>query len=325
MKNANDYAGQVGKLLYIFSKEGFENLVISVSGKLLYLGLSSFGIACFGIAYMVKALRKGSLFSLFVLLSTLAAVMISAIYTIHPDRVDALAYGRYHEYVMPVLIIMGMKALGEKAVTAGKTTGGIALILVLEAVMTWLVTVSLHRNGQTSFFGNTICGISWLYDPENFDPAGFYWRAYAVCGVMTAMACMGVWWVGRKKGRELLLVILVAVQTLNSIRLSSMYIDPSRLGCFRDTIVMQKIEELNPEQDREVYYSTDGEPFGNIGILQFMMRDTQIHIVKAYYDLDRHGEEDLLLIDYRSDQAQALEEKYDSHFTKGHFILYYNE
>lgn len=325
LKNANDYAGQVGKLLYIFSKEGFENLVISVSGKLLYLGLSSFGIACFGIAYMVKELRKGSLFSLFVLLSTLAAVMISAIYTIHPDRVDALAYGRYHEYVMPVLIIMGMKALGEKAVTAGKTAGGIALILVLEAVMTWLVTVSLHRNGQTSFFGNTICGISWLYDPENFDPAGFYWRAYVVCGVMTAMACMGVWWVGRKKGRELLLVILVAVQTLNSIRLSSMYIDPSRLGCFRDTIVMQKIEELNPEQDREVYYSTDGEPFGNIGILQFMMRDTQIHIVKAYYDLDRHGEEDLLLIDYRSDQAQALEEKYDSHFTKGHFILYYNE
>ncbi len=146
-----------------------------------------------------------------------------------------------------------------------------------------------------------------------------------MCGVMTAMACMGVWWVGRKKGRELLLVILVAVQTLNSIRLSSMYIDPSRLGCFRDTIVMQKIEELNPEQDREVYYSTDGEPFGNIGILQFMMRDTQIHIVKAYYDLDRHGEEDLLLIDYRSEQAQALEEKYDSHFTKGHFILYYNE
>ncbi len=325
LKNANDYAGQFGKIAYIFTREGFENLIISIAGKILYLGLSSFGIAYFGIGYAVKALRKGSYVSLFVLLSTLAAVMISAIYTIYPGRVDALTYGRYHEYVMPILIIMGIRALGEKALTVKRTAGIISVILVLEAVMTWLVTVSLHKNGQTSFFGNTICGISWLYDPENFEPAGFYWRAYAVCGAMTVAACMGVRWIGRRKGREMLLVILVAVQVLNSIRLSSMYIDSSRLGCFRDTIVMQKIEELNPENDRDVYYSTDGEPFGNIGILQFMMRDTPIHIVKAYYDLDQYGGEDLLLIDYRSDQAQALEEKFDSHFRKGHFILYYNE
>ena len=88
---------------------------------------------------------------------------------------------------------------------------------------------------------------------------------------------------------------------------------------------MQKIEDLNPENIRKVYYSTDGEYFGNIGILQFMMRDTQIIIVKEDYDLDSQGEEDLLLIDLRSDQAPALEEKYDSYLRNGHFILYYNE
>ncbi|MDE5700173.1 MAG: hypothetical protein K2I96_22680, partial [Lachnospiraceae bacterium] len=280
LKNANDYAGQVEKIAYIFSKEGFKNLVISVAGKFLYLGLASFGIAYFGIIYAVKMMLKKNYFSLFVVLSTLAAVMISAIYTIHPGRVDALTYGRYHEYVMPVLMILGIKALSEKEISALKAACGIVGMFALEAVLTWLVTVSLRENGQTSFFGNTICGISWLYDPENFEPVRFYWRAYAVCAVLTVIACMGIWWTSRQKGREILLTLLVAVQIVIGIRLSSMYVDASRLGCFRDTFIVQKIEELNTENDREVYYSTDGEPFGNIGILQFMMRDTQIHIIK---------------------------------------------
>ena len=56
-----------------------------------------------------------------------------------------------------------------------------------------------------------------------------------------------------------------------------------------------------------------------------MMRDTPIHIVKKDYDLGSQKEEDLLLIDFRSDQGQELEEKYNMHLTSGHFTLYYNE
>ena len=118
---------------------------------------------------------------------------------------------------------------------------------------------------------------------------------------------------------------LVAVQIAVGMRLSSVYVDDARLGCFRDTLLCDAIYELDPEGCREVYYSTEGKAFGNIGILQFMMRDTQIHIVKKDYDLDSQSEEDLLLIDFRSDQGQALAEKYDSRLTSGHFSLYYNE
>ena len=325
LKNANDYAGQVEKIGYIFSKEGFKNLIISISGKFLYLCLASFGIAYFGIIYTVKMVIKKEYFPLFVLLSTLAAVMISAIYTIHPGRVDALAYGRYQEYVMPILIVMGIKALSEIEVSAKKTVCSIAVMLALEAVMTWLVTVSLRENGQTAFFGNTICGISWLYDFESYEPVLFYWRAYFVGTVLTVIVCMGIWWIGRQKGREIFLMLLVAVQIAIGIRLSTMYIDASRRWCFRDIAVAQKIQEINPQNNRHVYYSTGGEDYGNIGILQFMMRDTKINIVKANYDLDTQSEADLLLLDYRSDQVQALEEKFDSQYKNGHFILYYND
>lgn len=325
LKNANDYAGQFEKIAYIFSIEGLKNLIISVSGKILYLGLASYGIAYFGIIYAVRRVRERKYFPLFVLLTTVAALMICAIYTIRPGRVDTLTYGRYHEYVMPVLLMMGIKELGSKALSAKRTMCRIAVMLELEAVMTWLVTVSLNENGQTSFFGNTICGISWLYNPQDFEPVSYYWKVYLTGAVLTVAVCMGIWWTGRRRGREILLMLLVTMQIVIGIRLSSMYIDDSRLGCFRDTLLREVIYELNPEGSREVYYSTEGNAFGNIGILQFMMRDTPIHIVKTDYDLDSQNEEDLLLIDFRSDQGEALAEKYDSHLTSGHFALYYNE
>ena len=325
LKNANDYAGQFEKIAYIFSGEGLKNLIISVSGKILYLGLASYGIAYFGIIYAVRRVREKKYFPLFVLLTTVAALMICAIYTIRPGRVDTLTYGRYHEYVMPVLLMMGIKELCSKAVSAKRTMCRIAVMLELEAVMTWLVTVSLNENGQTSFFGNTVCGISWLYNPQDFEPVSYYWKAYLAVAVLTVAVCMGIWWTGRRRGREILLMLLVTMQIVTGIRLSSMYIDDSRLGCFRDTLLREVIYELNPEGSREVYYSTEGNAFGNIGILQFMMRDTPIHIVKTDYDLDSQNEEDLLLIDFRSDQGEALAEKYDSHLTSGHFALYYNE
>lgn len=325
LKNANDYAGQFEKIAYIFSIEGLKNLIISVSGKILYLGLASYGIAYFGIIYAVRRVREKKYFPLFVLLTTAAALMICAIYTIRPGRVDTLTYGRYHEYVMPVLLMMGIKELCSKALSAKRTMCRIAVMLELEAVMTWLVTASLNENGQTSFFGNTICGISWLYNPQDFEPVSYYWKVYLTGAVLTVAVCMGIWWTGRRRGREILLMLLVTMQIVIGIRLSSMCIDDSRLGCFRDTLLREVIYELNPEGSREVYYSTEGNAFGNIGILQFMMRDTPIHIVKTDYDLDSQNEEDLLLIDFRSDQGEALAEKYDSHLTSGHFALYYNE
>lgn len=325
LKNANDYAGQFEKIAYIFSIEGLKNLIISVSGKILYLGLASYGIAYFGIIYAVRRVRERKYFPLFVLLTTVAALMICAIYTIRPGRVDTLTYGRYHEYVMPVLLMMGIKELGSKALSAKRTMCRIAVMLELEAVMTWLVTASLNENGQTSFFGNTICGISWLYNPQDFEPVSYYWKVYLTGAVLTVAVCMGIWWTGRRRGREILLMLLVTMQIVIGIRLSSMCIDDSRLGCFRDTLLREVIYELNPEGSREVYYSTEGNAFGNIGILQFMMRDTPTYIVKTDYDLDSQNEEDLLLIDFRSDQGEALAEKYDSHLTSGHFALYYNE
>ena len=331
LKNVNDYAGQVGKLAYICTSEGFKNLIISVAGKLLYLGLASFGLAYFGLEYAFRKLISRHsdtgtrCFYLFILLSVAAAVMICAIATAYPGRVDALAYGRYHEYVMPLLMLMGIKALREGGISAKKAAAGIIAIIAAECVCTWLVAMSLRENGQTSFFGHMMCAISWLYDSDNFAPVAFYWRAYFAGAALTVLSCILIWSTGQKSRREIFLMLIVAAQIAIGMRLSSIFIDASRLGGFRDTLMAEKIYELNADNDRKVYYSTGGEDYGNIGILQFAMRDTKINIVKRDFDLEVQNERDLLIVGYESEQLQTLGSAYGSCFTIGHFALFYNE
>ncbi|MDY3250500.1 MAG: hypothetical protein SOX32_09165 [Candidatus Choladocola sp.] len=115
--DANDYGGQIGKIKYIFTLEGFFNLMISFLGKLYYFGLASFflgfeGIYCILHTFYLNIKNKEklgirSIIMLYILLSYLATVMISAVFMIYPSRLDTVAYGRYTDWIGIVLIIIG--------------------------------------------------------------------------------------------------------------------------------------------------------------------------------------------------------------------------
>ena len=80
----NDYRGQSGKLQYIMTAKGFGNLMISLAGKVLYLGLATFGTALWGLRYAWKAViygsdRKKRVIWCFVFLSAVGALALSAV------------------------------------------------------------------------------------------------------------------------------------------------------------------------------------------------------------------------------------------------------
>ena len=89
----NDYSGQVAKIQYIFTKDGFYDFIISVAGKVLYLGLATWGLFYWGmyalLQHVVRAihnLRRGvpasarQLWALFALLSVISQSVIATIY-----------------------------------------------------------------------------------------------------------------------------------------------------------------------------------------------------------------------------------------------------
>lgn len=334
--NINDYAGQFEKIAFIFTREGCINLLCGLAGKILYLGLASFGLAYWGIWHAIKEIvgllkqgnktgRKnaGKLIYLFILLAVAGETLINAIYNIRPIRVDSVTYGRYHEFVLPVLMLLGIYEMTKTK----KLFSGTAVLAVVQLPMVSAVIYSINRYQLTNFHGYTMVGMSYLHNLEDFDVNSFYWMTYAFLTALTVVTAVMVRLSGRK-GRELILVLLLVMEFLLSVRASAIYIDISSLGAYRDTMVVDKIEELKQENDnrRIVYIKEDDSPF--ISIMQFMMRDADIEMVPMKPCIEEYsgeiGDDDVIILKFDSNCTEEIAKKYGNHLMYGHFVIYYN-
>lgn len=116
--DGNDYEGQIHKIKYMFSKEGFVNLLVSFFGKLYYFLLASVFTGGVGLWYLIQQVRffiwnkefnRTELFvDCYILGSYLGTLMISAIFMIYPARIDTVAYGRYTDCFGIIIIVFGI-------------------------------------------------------------------------------------------------------------------------------------------------------------------------------------------------------------------------
>lgn len=326
----NDYRGQLGKLQYIMTLEGFGNLIVSIAGKVLYLGTATYGTAFWGLWHAWKGVRRGRerkkrVFWCFIVLSAAGALMVSAVYTVYPGRVDALSYGRYHEYVFPVLILAGLYEMWH----ARRLWRGTVLNAVLELCMLLPVLCSLFRYHQTSLHACMVFGMSYLYDAGNPEPVGFYLAAYGF-GILLMMIVTALISVSRKEEKRTSVLCMVAVmEILLALRASATVTDTGSIGAYRDLVVADRITELTAGQmPRKVLYLDSGGE-SDIGRIQFLLRDTRITVLDIRDEVDDYSEDemgrwDLVLTDYKADYGKMLSERYAYILSSGHFNLYYN-
>ena len=327
--NINDYAGQLEKVFAVFSKDGITNLVCGLAGKILYLGLASFGLIYWGIWHAIKEVASfckqirnkeekeiRKLFFVFVILATVAETLINAIYNIQPYRVDNVVYGRYHEFVLPILMVLGL----EEITKTSKKMVGTVVIAGIQLPMVCMVNYLVNKYQLTNIHGYIMVGMSYLYQPEGFEPSRFYWTAYLFEIGLTVFVT-SIMNVVRKQKGEILLVLVIVLEFILSVKATTLYIEPSSLGAFRDTIVVEKIEELqakNPQR-RIVYMKEDDSSF--ISIMQFMLRDQTIEIVT---DKNEVTKSDIVLLQYDSTYGEELLKQYSNYLLNGHFCIYYN-
>lgn len=326
----NDYRGQFGKLQYIVTPEGLGNLAVSIAGKTLYLGTATYGTAFWGLWHAWKSVRRGQertkrVFWCFILLSAAGALMVNAVYTVHPGRVDALAYGRYHEYVFPVLILAGLYEMWHTC----RLWRGMLLNAVLELCMLLPVLYSLYRYHQTSLHACMVLGMSYLYDAGNPDPVAFYISAYAFGILLMALVTVLVAVSRKNENRIPVLLVIAVMELLLAMRASAAVMETGSIGAYRDSVVADRITELTGGQTpRKVLYLDSGGE-NDIGRIQFLLRDTRITVLDVREKVDDYSEDemgrwDLVLTDYKADYGKELSKRYDYILSSGHFILYYN-
>lgn len=170
----NDYSGQFSQMGTMFgSFEGIRLLLISILGKLYYLGVATFLTAWISLIIIGKQAIMGSLgllrcrfkktddqtlIHIYLFMSFCATFLISAIAMYRPEgRLDLLIYGRYMEFAIGPLLLIGLEIIFCNHIKLKSIFTSIVLLVLLTGL------VNHVYNGLETNVYNAICASVLAY------------------------------------------------------------------------------------------------------------------------------------------------------------------
>lgn len=335
---SNDYNGQYDKIQYIFTWEGFYDLIVGILGKILYLGLATWGVFYWGLYALIRNTWKmlhnmkrhmeiapQQIFALFLLLSAASQIIIASVYLLTLGEISDYTYGRYLEMIIPFIMVWGFIDMWkEKARLILSVTGVIALAQIL---ITYMVVRQIIATGADNFQGYFMVGMSYLYDENNFYVDKFYISAYLLCEFLTLCITTLVLFCRSAKKRQYIMVICAVMEMALAVHADKIYTGPFKRAAFRDSRVTDILNDLTDGKRRVVYMD---EVFPSyIGIIQFMTKDVDIHVMERRNTVSDYDEdiipEDILIFAFDDAFLQEWTERYDHEDTYGHFTILYND
>lgn len=332
----NDYAAQWKKLQKILTLQGIYPFLQEVLGKLFYLGIASFGIFYWALGCCIKEsaglIRRvvkneiilskqwGALFMLFV---TVGEVLISSIFMYQVGKVDGLIYGRYDEFLVPVMIVLGIAAMRKTkflfpgTLFFGVLTGGIA----------WMALNIAERNSLTILRGYHIAGVSYLIQEENLNNRIFFRDTWILGFSLMLLVCFLVWISRGRKEREWQMAGILLLEIMAGLQISHHYIYPVNNANFESRTISETIEKYYVKDDSITYLDEGNPEF--VDFLQMQLPEKIIHVVKKdkfecnhMIKVDSFGKFLITCRDTKEDEI--LSRLYEKKITANVFCLYYN-
>lgn len=318
----NDYSGQLEKIHYILTGEGFYDLLVSIWGKILYLGLAGYGLFYWGIYGFIKWLRERwqekKEFALFLLLCVAAQIIVSTIYLLTLGEISDYTYGRYNELLLPFVMAAGIITMWKEKSSIIWLVNGILAVIQMAAL--FCVVCQINNTGAKAFHGYFMVGISYLYRENSFTTVGFYTKAYLFCELLTILVTIAILFCRSKDRRKYVLTMLVVMELALAEYADNLYLEPFKKAAFRDRRMADKVCFLQ-EAGRRIVYVNHNPP-AYIGILQFMERELEIQVVDEKEDVTKA---DLVILAFDDVWIQDLKDEFSQEDTYGHFTLLYNE
>lgn len=329
---ANDYTSQISKIKDILTLAGMKHFIKEVTGKIFYLGMATYGIFYWamgwcikeGIDLLKKMIRKqtdqctvSNWTAMFLLLSVIGEVLICSIFMHNSILIDCLVYGRYNEFIVPVLLLVGITAmLKSRWILIVSLISG-----ALSGIMLFPIFSAMEDKNMGRIRGYFITGISASLRDENTDPYVFFlmvWLIGLVCMLLIAGLLLVV-----KKYNHLswLLGIIIVLEVLLGIQASQKYVYyPNRFG-FQDMIIAEKIMESGDKDIRVTYLEEGVTPY--IDFQQMQLPDIPIHVIRQEDPEDTGGWGDFLIVSSQTKRQEEFEQKFERHINANLHILYY--
>ncbi len=350
----NDYASQIWKIRQILTPGGIRILCKEIIAKIFYLGIAGFGIFYWAVGWCAGRIREllhrkpagkrdgeysekpadacnvRRWTALFLLLTVVGEVLICSVYMHGSVKIDCLIYGRYNEFLMPVLIAVGIPAMLKGRGLFRKTF----LAGVLTGLMIFPVLSVIRSEKMEGIRGYFVVGLSALIDEEAFEPEVFLRNAWILGCVLMSLTAVEVAMVRgvrgrtlsepslREKNRAWILGGLILMEVMTGMQASAHYTyRVNRIG-FENLRIAEKILE-EEEGDKDVVYLDEGAP-EFIDFQQMQMPDIPIRVIEGDVKNQKERLGDFLIAGTDTPQRETLEQIYNRYIKTSTFILYYH-
>lgn len=326
----NDYGGIWGKFTEIFSSKGIAHLGVGVVGKLFYIGLASFGFAIWGMIGCLKgtavlfgkkeadASEFCKWIALFMFLAVGSEVLISTIYMVREENIDSLIYGRYIDFLVPILMIIGICTLKE-------SRNFIKLSLVwgaLSGIIAVLLSVIVEKEHRTGLRGYMTVGMSQFIREASFEP-GFFFFASCIAGIiLLLMLGILIKFCCRKENMSWMLGCIIMIEVVLGVYASHHYTYQYNETHFVDKAAAETIRGEGGENASVVYLKEDETRY--IQAVQMMLGEQRIEVVGEEEFFAGGSSADFLLTVSWSAHKEELKELYERSVEVNTFILFYN-
>ncbi len=367
---ANDYTGKLRALLDILTPKGMKQFLQSCAGKLYYLGMASFGLfypavwVClkrtFALLKDIKwrkkesreeagkeEVRKEDWFFCFLLFSMMGQFLVSAVYMRGAGRLDAIIYGRYNEYMLPLFLGTGILVLLNSKNLWKICLCNIGISTVLFAVTIWTALQS-ESDVMRGIFAT---GLNYLSESTfSYQVAPEFVKAYLfgifLMFLLTESVCIG----RHFRQTDCAMAAVLMMEALLTICLCRKYIWTYNDSDYYDLRVYEYIEEYELENGGMPVSYLYGGGTAYIDLIQFAMRDKKIEIIRERdiagkengWNNSRENQESdteswleflkenlaetgFLIVDYNSQYLPELEEHYEKCVESNSFVLFLRE
>ncbi len=280
-KDVNDYGGQLSKVIEIITSwEGMKAFLLSFSGKVYYIFAASLMIVnghLSGLGQLIKEKKSKDLgIYIYIILCLCGAIGISAIFMLHGNRQDTLIYGRYTEYVIGPVLLIGLLFLWEHKVSKKV----FALTNIGFVVASVLVYIKLRNTGFTVY--NLVCAVGLSKIFKDGQAAGM-----APLYAMVAAISVGIimYLTGRyikKHISRLIIMLVIPICYWTYVNNNALTIvSGANQNNASIALVAENIRNHIGNKNSEVYYLTDRKDFESryVEVLQYFIPETPIRYI----------------------------------------------
>ena len=348
----NSYASVPERLLRIITGGGLVVLFKDLAGKLLYSELATYGIGFFGIYSLVAGIfgnkreRKCQnpyderadhtievkTLRIFILLASVAQFMVALIYlngasSAENNRLDIFLHGRYHDFVLPLLIGIGLLEMMSTKKMLIKAVCNYAVIIVCYFIARGVIIDKADTFNNV--IGHFMIGISY---PLKHLPNGeltLYLLVELILGTCTIFGVILLVGLYKKYGNIAFMIPIIVLQIVFSIHSFNYYIMPQQAYIYGDILLGSQLKEVREQYpDRQIVHVFDGDR-EYIDLVQFEDRDAKIDVINREFepaDITPYinGDTILILSPY-APELEMAKEYYDNYWMIGHLILLYND